>query len=124
MGGGDFSRSTFFKLSAGFARSSSTHASQQTNTGRPVTSTRGGIPIEPSASNRCRFDYTPTTMKSRFLYELAYRMCDEHVWSIILTPNYNAAHDNHYHVDLTPNYPRTYLGREGPTLLRTNPGQE
>ena len=82
------------------------------------------IPIEPSASNRCRFDYTPTTMKSRFLYELAYRMCDEHVWSIILTPNYNAAHDNHYHVDLTPNYPRTYLGREGPTLLRTNPGQE
>ena len=24
------------------------------------------------------------------------------VWNIILTPNYNSAHDNHFHVDMTP----------------------
>lgn len=78
------------------------------------------IAIEPSRTTPCRFDYTPTTDKGRFLYELAYRMCDAHVWSIILTPNYNAAHDNHFHVDLTAGYSRTYLGHEGPTVLRQN----
>jgi hypothetical protein len=24
------------------------------------------------------------------------------VWNIVLTPNYNADHRNHFHVDLTP----------------------
>lgn len=82
------------------------------------------IPIEPSASNRCRFDYTPTTPKAQLLYELSYRMCDDRIWSIILTPNYNAAHDNHYHVDLTPGYARPFLGHDGPTLMRPNESRE
>ena len=82
------------------------------------------IAIEPLASNHCRFDYTPTTEKGRWLYDLAYRMCDEHIWSIILTPNYNAAHDNHFHVDLTEGYSRTFLGHPGPTTLRQHTQRE
>jgi len=37
-----------------------------------------------------------------FLYDAANRWHDDYVWNIILTPNYNLAHDNHFHVDLTP----------------------
>lgn len=44
----------------------------------------------------------PTTPGGAFLYEAAHRWFDEYVWNIILTPNYNAAHDDHFHVDLTP----------------------
>lgn len=39
---------------------------------------------------------------ARWLYDAAYRWYDEEIWNIILTPNYNSAHDNHFHVDLTP----------------------
>jgi len=44
----------------------------------------------------------PVTSGGIFLYEAAYRWYDNDFWNIILTPNYNAAHDNHFHVDLTP----------------------
>jgi hypothetical protein len=44
----------------------------------------------------------PSTPEGAFLYETAYRWHDAMVWNIILTPNYNTAHDNHFHVDLTP----------------------
>jgi hypothetical protein len=44
----------------------------------------------------------PMTTEAIFLYETAYRWHDDQLWTIILTPNYNAAHDNHFHVDLTP----------------------
>ncbi len=44
----------------------------------------------------------PIGSGAEFLYEAAYRWHDEQYWSIILTPNYNVAHDNHFHVDLTP----------------------
>lgn len=47
---------------------------------------------------------TPTTMAGRFLYDAAYRWYDDWIWNIILTPNYNLAHDNHFHVDLTPGW--------------------
>ena len=42
-----------------------------------------------------------STDAARFLYEAAYRWYDDRIWNIILTPNYNAAHDNHFHVDLS-----------------------
>ena len=45
---------------------------------------------------------TPTTDAGRFLYEAAYRWYEDYIWNIILTPNYNAGHDNHFHVDLSP----------------------
>ena len=44
----------------------------------------------------------PTSPEAIFLYESAHRWHDMKYWTIILTPNYNAAHDNHFHVDLTP----------------------
>ena len=44
----------------------------------------------------------PSGAGGAWLYEAAYRWYDEMFWNIILTPNYNSAHDNHFHVDLTP----------------------
>ena len=44
----------------------------------------------------------PTSPGGAFLYEAAYRWYDAYIWNIILTPNFNSAHDNHFHVDLTP----------------------
>lgn len=43
-----------------------------------------------------------TTEAARWLYESGYRWHDQRYWNLILTPNYNSAHDNHFHVDLTP----------------------
>ncbi|MEL6177829.1 MAG: extensin family protein [Myxococcota bacterium] len=43
----------------------------------------------------------PVAENARVLYTIAQRMYDEHIFNIILTPNYNAGHDNHFHVDLT-----------------------
>jgi hypothetical protein len=40
--------------------------------------------------------------KARVLYEIAQRMYEEKIFHNILTPNYNAGHDNHYHLDLAP----------------------
>ena len=37
----------------------------------------------------------------RVLKEIACALWSERVFQIVLTPNYNAAHRNHYHVDLT-----------------------
>ncbi len=45
---------------------------------------------------------SPVTPAGMFLYDTAHRWHDQRLWTIILTPNYNAAHDNHIHVDLTP----------------------
>jgi hypothetical protein len=42
----------------------------------------------------------PSTDAGRFLYESAHRWYDDWIWNIILTPNYNVGHDNHFHVDL------------------------
>jgi hypothetical protein len=44
----------------------------------------------------------PQTPGGRFLYDASHRWFDAGLWNIVLTPNYNAAHDNHFHVDLTP----------------------
>jgi hypothetical protein len=37
-----------------------------------------------------------------FLHELICELKAAGVWNIVLTPNYNADHRNHFHVDLTP----------------------
>jgi len=46
-------------------------------------------------------DPTPEAAGGKLLYELAHAMHAGHVWNIILTPEYNAAHADHFHVDLT-----------------------
>jgi hypothetical protein len=43
----------------------------------------------------------PVTPEGRFLYDLAQRLYDEWVFNVILTPSYNEAHYNHFHVDLS-----------------------
>lgn len=45
---------------------------------------------------------SPASPAAAWLYASAYRWYDEGYWNTILTPNYNDAHDNHFHVDLAP----------------------
>lgn len=40
--------------------------------------------------------------KDTLLHEVICELKAAGVWNIVLTPNYNAAHRNHFHVDLTP----------------------
>ena len=46
-------------------------------------------------------DDTPETFEGAFLYDAVHRWFDLHYWNVLLTPEYNDAHDNHFHVDLT-----------------------
>lgn len=64
---------------------------------------------------------TPQSHKARVLYDIAQQMHQQKIFHNILTPNYNAGHDNHFHVDLEPGAlfigasrpPSYYLGSEG-----------
>lgn len=51
----------------------------------------------------------PQTPKGQFLYEFGMQMFTRGIFNIVLTPNYNAAHYNHFHVDLTPG--GNFIGR-------------
>jgi hypothetical protein len=44
---------------------------------------------------------SPQTAAGQWLWNLVSRLHSERVFNIILTPNYNDAHRNHFHVDLT-----------------------
>ena len=48
---------------------------------------------------------------AEWLYDAGQRWFDQDIWNIILTPNYNTAHDNHFHVDLTAG--GDYIGAMG-----------
>jgi hypothetical protein len=41
--------------------------------------------------------------KDTWLHQLICELKANRVWNIVLTPNYNADHRDHFHVDLTPN---------------------
>ncbi|MFN3202582.1 MAG: extensin family protein [Bradymonadia bacterium] len=43
-----------------------------------------------------------STEKGEWLFNLGQQMFNRGIFNIVLTPNFNAAHDNHFHVDLTP----------------------
>ncbi|HMV67227.1 MAG TPA: extensin family protein [Myxococcota bacterium] len=60
-----------------------------------------------------------STPAAAWLYGTAHRWHDDRLWNVILTPNYNAAHDNHFHVDLTPG--SDFLGRLRWPYLGMNP---
>jgi len=55
--------------------------------------------IDPSSEPTC----TAATEddKDAFLHDLICDLKQHSVWNIVLTPNYNADHRNHFHVDLT-----------------------
>lgn len=55
--------------------------------------------IDP-ATTTCTADTEPG--KDEFLHRVICELKRANVWNIVLTPNYNADHRNHFHVDLTP----------------------
>jgi hypothetical protein len=52
--------------------------------------------------------------KNSLIHQLACTIYDNKVFKYILTPNYNSAHRNHFHVDLTP--------RESTSILKIEAG--
>ncbi len=55
--------------------------------------------IDPDSEPTCA---APTEAgKDEFLHELICDIKADGIWNIVLTPNFNAAHRNHFHVDLT-----------------------
>lgn len=55
--------------------------------------------IDPSTEKTC--EAATSNDKDAFLHELICAIKADKVWNIVLTPNYNAVHRNHFHVDLT-----------------------
>lgn len=53
--------------------------------------------------------------EAAWLYDLAWGWHRTGTWSVVLTPNANAAHDDHYHLDLTPG--SSYFARRTPPWL-------
>ena len=43
----------------------------------------------------------PRTPEGQLLYDIAHRLHEDWIFNVILTPEFNDAHDNHFHVDLT-----------------------
>ncbi|HEU0032401.1 MAG TPA: extensin family protein [Kofleriaceae bacterium] len=56
--------------------------------------------IDPDSEDTCAAATEPG--KDTFLHELICALKAAGTWNIVLTPNYNADHRNHFHVDLTP----------------------
>ena len=56
--------------------------------------------IDPNAEDTCAAPTEPGN--DQFLHEVICELKAASTWNIVLTPNYNAAHRNHFHVDLTP----------------------
>ena len=50
----------------------------------------------------------PATAEARELRSIACEAADQHFFTSILTPNYNRAHHNHLHLEITPDV-RWYL---------------
>lgn len=44
----------------------------------------------------------PSTKEARELRSIACEAADQHLFTAILTPNYNRAHRNHFHLEVTP----------------------
>lgn len=51
------------------------------------------------------------TEAGRILYEIGWQMHARRIFNTVLTPDYNAGHDNHFHVDLYPG--RSFIGADG-----------
>jgi hypothetical protein len=56
--------------------------------------------IDPSTERTCSAATEPGA--DAFLHQVICELKAAGVWNIVLTPNYNSAHRNHFHVDLTP----------------------
>jgi hypothetical protein len=56
--------------------------------------------IDPDAEATCTAGTEDA--KDSWLHRLICELKAAEVWTIALTPNYNASHRDHFHVDLTP----------------------
>jgi len=97
IGGGDPDSGTCTPSQHAFARAIDIHAfglagsdvTYSTETDWEITTRGDACPIPSSGE------------ADRVLKEIACAMWAEGIFQIVLTPNYNAAHRNHFHVDLT-----------------------
>ncbi len=60
----------------------------------------------------------PDTAGAQFLYDAVHRWYASAYWNVLLTPNFNEAHDDHFHVDLTPGSDYLSFAEDG---VRVNP---
>ncbi len=56
--------------------------------------------MDPEGEETC--DAATETGADAFLHDIVCAMYAAGVWNIALTPNYNIAHRDHFHLDLTP----------------------
>jgi hypothetical protein len=104
IGGGDPDSGTCTPSQHAYARAIDLHAfglegsgdTYSTETDFVITTRGDSCPIESFSE------------KDRILKEIACALWSERIFQIVLTPNYNDAHRNHYHVDLTEG--SMYLG--------------
>jgi len=47
--------------------------------------------------------------RGRILHEIACELHESGELSTVLTPNYNEGHRGHFHIDIRPDDPRTYI---------------
>lgn len=65
--------------------------------------------IDPDGESTCGADTEPG--KDSFLHELICAQKAEGIWNTVLTPNYNAGHRDHFHIDRRPG--ADYIERTG-----------
>ena len=73
--------------------------------------------IDPMAESTC--GAATSNDEDAWLHEVICDLKGDDVWNIVLTPNYNAAHRNHFHVDLTAG--SDFIRREAPRPIDDGP---
>lgn len=73
--------------------------------------------IDPSGDPTC--DAATATEADALLHDTICALKRDQVWNVVLTPNYNADHRNHFHVDLTAG--SDFIRRERPLLPDDGP---
>lgn len=72
----------------------------------------GGVWVKTNFEKNLKFrtcDYKTTTKRAGFLMDAVCTLWEEKIFNTVLTPNYNDAHHNHFHVDVRPGDNRFYL---------------
>ena len=96
IGGGDPDSGTCTPSQHAYAKGIDLH---EFRVGATTYNTETDFVIDPDTMPTCTA--APSNDKDRWLHEVACLMHTQKVFNIILTPNFNADHRNHYHVDLT-----------------------
>lgn len=73
--------------------------------------------IDPAAEKTC--EATTASDKDAWLHDLICDLKGDDVWNITLTPNYNADHRDHFHVDLTAG--SDFIRRHPPRAMDDGP---